>query len=189
MTRDVWQTYDDPRQMLWALRDRISARKLRLLAAACWRAAVCHGEVGEGERPIEVNERAADDPYTWEAINAAAFDLLIQSWWDVYKFLPDGGTEAHRRLEWQLALDVFGMAPGRELAEAVRRDRQVLALGEAAYQERLFPAGTLDTARLAVLGDALEEVGCAHAELLGHLRGPGPHVRGCWALDLILAKE
>jgi hypothetical protein len=25
--------------------------------------------------------------------------------------------------------------------------------------------------------------------LLAHLRGPGPHVRGCWAVDLILGKE
>ena len=25
--------------------------------------------------------------------------------------------------------------------------------------------------------------------LLAHLRSPGPHVRGCWALDLILGKE
>jgi hypothetical protein len=29
---------------------------------------------------------------------------------------------------------------------------------------------------------------CPHP-LLAHLRSPGPHVRGCWALDLILGKE
>lgn len=64
----------------------------------------------------------------------------------------------------------------------------VLALAHAAYDNRTLPAGTLETARLAVLADALEEAGCTEAELLGHLRGPAPHVRGCWALDLILAK-
>ncbi len=42
--------------------------------------------------------------------------------------------------------------------------------------------------RLPVLADALEDAGCADAELLGHLRGPGPHVRGCWAVDLVLGK-
>jgi hypothetical protein len=42
-------------------------------------------------------------------------------------------------------------------------------------------------ARLAVLADALEEAG-AEGELLGHLRGLGPHVRGCWAVDLVLEK-
>ena len=49
--------------------------------------------------------------------------------------------------------------------------------------------GTLDRARLAVLSDALEEVGCTDTALLSHLRSPGPHVRGCWALDLVLGKS
>jgi hypothetical protein len=70
--------------------------------------------------------------------------------------------------------------------------------------------GTLDPARLAVLSDALEEAGCDNEAILRHLRGwgrmhdgegspagpnqgwrelPGPHVRGCCALDLILGRE
>jgi hypothetical protein len=39
---------------------------------------------------------------------------------------------------------------------------------------------------LPVLADALEEAGCSDADLLGHLRGPGPHVRGCFAVDSLL---
>jgi hypothetical protein len=46
-----------------------------------------------------------------------------------------------------------------------------------------------DTARLAVLSDALEEAGCDDAALLSHLRSPGPHVRGCWAMESILGKK
>ena len=42
---------------------------------------------------------------------------------------------------------------------------------------------------LPFLADALEDAGCADAELLSHLRSPGPHVRGCWALDLVLGKS
>jgi hypothetical protein len=42
---------------------------------------------------------------------------------------------------------------------------------------------------LGVLSDALEEAGCDKEDILNHLRGPGPHVRGCWALDLLLGKE
>jgi hypothetical protein len=57
----------------------------------------------------------------------------------------------------------------------------VKRLAEGAYEQRDRPAGTLDPARVAVLADALEEAGCADADLLRHLRGPGPHVRGCWA--------
>jgi hypothetical protein len=64
-----------------------------------------------------------------------------------------------------------------------------LLLAQAAYQDRELPSGHLDTARLAVLADAFEEAGCRDADLLEHLRGAGPHVRGCWALDLLLGKE
>jgi hypothetical protein len=45
-----------------------------------------------------------------------------------------------------------------------------------------------DFADMAVLADMLDEAECADTEILGHLRGPGPHVRGCWALDLLLSK-
>src|SRR5262249_4349761 len=38
-------------------------------------------------------------------------------------------------------------------------------------EERSLPQGTLDTVRLAVLADALEEAGCTDAEVLGHCRG------------------
>ncbi len=55
-------------------------------------------------------------------------------------------------------------------------------LAAALYEERAFD-------RLPVLADALEDSGCADANLLGHLRGPGPHLRGCWALDRVLGKE
>jgi hypothetical protein len=65
----------------------------------------------------------------------------------------------------------------------------VLNLAQAAYDNRTLPAGTLEPARLAGLADALEEAGCTEADLLGHLRGPGPHVRGCWAVDLLLGKS
>jgi hypothetical protein len=64
----------------------------------------------------------------------------------------------------------------------------VLALAPAAYEQRILPGGELDAQRLAVLADALEEAGCTCAELLDHLRDPGPHVRGCWAVDAVLTR-
>jgi len=42
---------------------------------------------------------------------------------------------------------------------------------------------------LPILADALEEAGCDDVDVLAHLRGPGPHARGCWALDLVLGRE
>jgi hypothetical protein len=68
-------------------------------------------------------------------------------------------------------------------------DGAVVKLARAAYEERRLPSGELDPARLAVLADALEEAGCTVKEILDHLRGPGPHVRGCWPVDLVLGRE
>ena len=68
-------------------------------------------------------------------------------------------------------------------------DAAVVHLAQAGYDERRLPSGTLDNGRLAVLADAFEEAGCTDADILGHLRAFGPHVRGCWAVDIVLGKS
>jgi hypothetical protein len=68
------------------------------------------------------------------------------------------------------------------------RDGAVAKMAQAAYDELALPSGDLDAARLAVLADALEEAGCADAAILAHLRGPGPHVRGCWVVDVLTGR-
>ena len=65
----------------------------------------------------------------------------------------------------------------------------VVRLAQAGYEERQLPSGTLDNGRLAVLADALDEAGCSDPDILGHLRKSGPHVRGCWPVDLLLGKS
>ena len=50
------------------------------------------------------------------------------------------------------------------------------------YDERAFD-------RLRILADALEEAGGDNEDLLRHCRSEGPHVRGCWAIDLIPGKK
>lgn len=69
------------------------------------------------------------------------------------------------------------------------KDGLVVRLAQTAYNERQLPEGTLDNGLLAVLADALEEAGCTDTDILEHLRGPGPHVRGCWPVDLCLGKS
>jgi hypothetical protein len=68
-------------------------------------------------------------------------------------------------------------------------DGTVRRIAEGIYEERRMPEGTLDTGRLAILADALIDAGCDSEDLIQHCREPGPHVRGCWAVDLILRKE
>jgi hypothetical protein len=81
-----------------------------------------------------------------------------------------------------LIRDVFGNPFRPVTFDPSWQSPTVLSLAQGIYEDRAFD-------RLPILADALADAGCDDAELLGHLRGPGPHVRGCWALDLILGKE
>jgi hypothetical protein len=55
-------------------------------------------------------------------------------------------------------------------------------LAKSIYDDRAFDL-------LPVLADALEEAGCTDNALVSHCRQPGPHLRGCWPVDLILGKS
>ena len=77
----------------------------------------------------------------------------------------------------------------QEHATAEMVDRAVLAWNDGTvrriawgiYEQRAF-------GRLPILHDALLDAGCDDEALLEHLRGEGPHVRGCWALDTLLGR-
>lgn len=81
-----------------------------------------------------------------------------------------------------LVHDIFGnpFRPVSMLAEW--RTDNARGLARQMYESRDFTA-------MPVLADALQDAGCADEQLLGHCRGPGPHVRGCWVVDLVLGKE
>jgi hypothetical protein len=70
----------------------------------------------------------------------------------------------------------------------LRNDGTVRRIAEGIYEERRLPEGTLDGARLAILSDALLDAGCDNEDLIAHCRSPGPHVRGCWAIDLLTGR-
>jgi hypothetical protein len=99
-----------------------------------------------------------------------------------------GQAEGKRRVACLLRdiFNPFGPVSALESDVLTWNDGLVGNLARAAYEERKMPEGTLSGARLAVLADALEEAGCCDGDLLGHLRGSGPHVRGCWAVDRLM---
>jgi hypothetical protein len=99
------------------------------------------------------------------------------------KVEPTGRAQAAALLR-----DIFGN-PFRPLVLAPSLlTPPILSLADAAYHGRELPSGHLSRDRLLVLADALEEVGCEDAALLEHLRSEGAHVRGCWAVDVVLGK-
>jgi hypothetical protein len=99
-----------------------------------------------------------------------------------------GSGMAERVVQAGLLRDLLGNPFRPSVLDPGLRTEAVLSLAQAAYEGRLLPSGVLAPDHLGVLSDALEEAGCADETLLAHMRSPGPHVRGCWALDLILGK-
>jgi hypothetical protein len=85
--------------------------------------------------------------------------------------------------EEDLLRDVFGspfsQAPVIDPTWLSWTDGTVDKLARGIYEERAFD-------RMPILADALEDAGCSDESILAHCRGPGPHIRGCHALDLLL---
>jgi hypothetical protein len=102
------------------------------------------------------------------------------SWQVRYAHETEGGEHA------SLLRELLGPLPFRPVAIdqawLLWNNGTVPKLAQTIYDDRSF-------ASLPVLADALEEAGCDNDEILAHCRQPGPHVRGCWALDLVLGKE
>ena len=84
---------------------------------------------------------------------------------------------------WQVRLlrDIIGN-PFRPVAiDPAWLTANVLDLARTIYAERAFD-------RLPILADALMDAGCDDPLILDHCRSSGPHVRGCWVVDLLLGK-
>jgi hypothetical protein len=81
-----------------------------------------------------------------------------------------------------LSHDVFGNPFRPVPADPAWLTSAVVALAGGIYADRAFD-------RMPILADALEDAGCEDTDVLSHCRSGGPHVRGCWVVDLLLGKE
>jgi hypothetical protein len=94
--------------------------------------------------------------------------------------------EGERSAQALLLRELFGPLAFRRLASGLARLSSkggvVQKLAQLIYDDQAFD-------RLPILADALEEAGCTDADVLAHCRSPGPHVRGCWLVDLLLNKS
>jgi hypothetical protein len=140
---------------------------------------------------------ATTDPRGQEAAREAANDLPHTVAWSVADYHEtrwDRAHEAEGAAQSRLLRDIVGNPFGAPLVIAPSvlqwNGGIVKCLAEAAYEQRTLPSGALDSARLAMLADALEEAGCQDEEMLRHLRQQDAvHVRGCWVVDTLLAKS
>jgi hypothetical protein len=211
VTEAEWGDCIDPQRMLTFLHGKLSDRKMRLFAVACCRRVWGSLTDERGRRAVEVSEAYADGGASREELMAAVaaagqapYAARQAAHPVVRAFAAEvaeaaaalGGTGSSEdpridhavELAFQSALlhDLVG-SPFRPLpavnpAWLAWEGGTVPRLAADAYEERAFD-------RLPILADALEDAGCTDPDLLGHLRGPGPHVRGCWVLDLLLGKS
>ena len=216
MTEAEWQSGTDPTPMLKSLRGRASDRKLRLFACACCRrvthlpyrdvppAVADHVRAGD-LLAIQAAERFADGAAAKLEMLDTALALPVVA---VGRFCSrasardaaEGSAEsAHWFVHWHpeataaekageragqagLLRDIFGSRLRPVTADPRWRTPTATGLAGAIYAERAFD-------RMPILADALADAGCDDADVLSHCRGDGPHVRGCWVVDLLLGKK
>jgi hypothetical protein len=194
-----WLTSADPRAMLAYLEGRATDRKSRLLLVALWRRRFGTLRTYQAyQKKLAQAEAMADGAWRpgrghtgWVGHQR---NPHYHAAWSVEVLAGlRGKGNVPLATQADLIRDVFGnpFRPPASVNPAwlAWNTGTVRRLAEAAYEERVLPAGTLDNARLAVLADALQEAGCDDSGLLEHLRGPGPHVPGCFAIDAILGRE
>lgn len=94
-----------------------------------------------------------------------------------------------RLMQNNLLRDIIGPLRPPDLDTRWRKSPDVLTVARAFYEHRQ-ENGHLELTRASILADALQDVGCPDDhDMITHLRGPGPHVRGCWVADWVLEKN
>jgi hypothetical protein len=94
---------------------------------------------------------------------------------------PNLFRKKYRRAQAPLVREIFGNPFRSPKVDPAWRTAAVRAIADRIYAEREFDG-------LPIMADALEEAGCDDADILFHCRSAGPHVRGCWVVDLVLGK-
>jgi hypothetical protein len=210
MTEAEWMVCEDPTLMLKFLREKASDRKLRLFACACCRR---HRNSLRGKKHqlvLQRTEEFADGqiskkemqkarakwdtfdypfplPGSWQGALSSATRTHTNAWnvasGTATRFVQISRRSAtERAAQAALLRDIFGN-PFRPISlDPAWLTSTVVALAQGIYAERAFD-------RMPILADALQDAGCSNEDILNHCRGPGPHCRGCWVVDLILGKS
>jgi hypothetical protein len=205
-----WLACNDPTVLVSCVGRGAAERMQRLFACACCRRYWHMFPDRRSRAAVEAAERFADGlatgrelaracdgaaavagatgtltDWTWLAVEAA--DPGPSAVRVVHRFRLGLGGASNPLRAWMVSLvrDVFGnpfRTPHLDPAWLTWEGGTVRKLAEGIYQDQAFD-------RLPILADALEEAGCADEQVLAHCRGGGPHVRGCWVLDLLLGRE
>jgi len=196
MDEATWLTCTNPEPMLTFLREKTSARKLRLFACACCRHVWHLLSDKRSRKAVEIGEQMADglwkgSPFygpSWNAYRKgggegellAAHGTTYDSAWDAAERALVSGIARP-----DIIRDIFGnpfCSAHIESACLSWNAGTVSKISHVIYEERAFDL-------LPILADALEDAGCTCADTLAHCRQEGLHSRGCWVVDRLLGHE
>lgn len=154
---------------------------------------------GEVEAARQASLAAYQDLFDWRDRTNPAAQAAHVAFHTVWRNNPKVWQDTIGLLVWLNRRDQGrGLLPRKEQAAVVRD-----VLGNPFRPVALSPGWlsstavglarhiheSRDFATMPFLADALEDAGCADEQLLDHCRGPGPHARGCWVVDLVLGKH
>jgi hypothetical protein len=199
MTEEEWLSGADLDAMLAFLDGRASERKLRLFACRYCRTVWKHITDRHTKGLIRLSEGKADTASSeaelsamWHAHFARGFacggrrPTPVTVYCSVLRQVDPAADQTRpSRSEKAISLlrEIFGNPFRPVTFDPSWRTSDVMLLARGIYDEKAFD-------RMPILADALQDAGCDNDELLAHLRdATATHVRGCWALDLVLGKE
>ena len=161
----------------------VGAGGLSAIGWACCSACCERVQLGDSGRRNEGPENAhwTDNDDDQIALTQAEFHLSGAVLEAMRSILIEG-ADSERATLVAVVRDIFGN-PFRLVAFEPRwRTSDTVGVARGTYEDRAFE-------RMPILGDALMDAGCADEQVLEHCRSEGPHVRGCWVVDLVLGKE
>jgi len=207
MNETEWLTGRSPNFLFDYVCRRSSARKARLFAVACARRVPELLADDRCRQVIELSEMYADGLVPYSQLKGLFPDNahpntseLNAAWWctrlgkvqapQLVASFASAVVAVHRNHDFgrelaaqaEIVRDIF-RNPFHPVAFDPRwRTADAVGLARAIYEDRAFE-------RMPLLEDALMDAGCGDEQVIGHCRGGGQHVRGCWVVDLVLGKE
>lgn len=218
MSENEWMASDDLYHLLWFLKYKDTSRKMRLFICACCRRVWPELSDHRYYHAIEVSEKYVDGlateaerDFAHRDAKNAMLDCLDQQMrepnWAIkgelialsvadevsaamltwlFNEKAQGmnplGDSSDRILQADILRDIFGPLAFRTIEfNPCWTDAQVLSLANSIYNGHLFEL-------MPMLADVLTKAGCKDNDIISHCQASCIHVRGCWALDMILQK-
>jgi len=190
--------------LVWAHHERFPEALLALTRAAELRADgrlqpdhQCNAERGKKEwmdqMKAEYGEfRAWPESAKYASVATELTYMLPQIWlrWTAEEWRLPGdvgiayraGSKITHSSQPLLLREAFGNPFRPVSADTTWLTSTVVHLAQGIYEEKAFD-------RMPILADALQDAGCDNQDILIHCRSEGPHVRGCWVVDLLTGRK